>query len=233
MSQTLTLFRLQQTDSRMDAIQSRLEIIRLTLENDGNLVQARMQAEATEAGLKSAERALRAAEAEVESQRIKIELSENSLYGGKVRNPKELQDLQNEVTSLKRYQATLEDRLLEAMLKHEEAGEAHQASLTNLSKVRSQVATQSASLTAENDSLNVENERLKSERQAIASALDERTLTLYENLRNNRRGRAVAEVSDGSCEACGTNLTPAQQQAARSGSQISYCSTCGRILYAS
>ncbi|MEW5830496.1 MAG: C4-type zinc ribbon domain-containing protein [Chloroflexota bacterium] len=233
MSQTLTLFRLQQTDSRMDAIQSRLEAIRLTLENDRNLVRARQQAEATEAGLKSAERDLRAAEAEVEGQRIKIEQSENSLYSGKVRNPKELQDLQNEVASLKRYLATLEDRLLEAMLRHEEAEENHRISLDHLSRVRSQVATQSASLTAENDSLVVENDRLKSERQAISSALDERTLGLYEGLRSNRRGRAVAEVSDGACEACGANLTPAQQQAARSGSQISYCSTCGRILYAS
>ncbi len=233
MSQTLTLLRLQQTDSRMDAIRSRLETIRLTLENDRNLVRARAQAEATEAGLKSAEKALRAAEAEVEGQRIKIEQSENSLYSGKVRNPKELQDLQNEVASLKRYLVTLEDRQLEAMLKHEEADENHQASLAHLSQVRSQVATQSASLTAENDSLAVENDRLVSERQAIASALDTRTLTLYEDLRSARRGRAVAEVSDGACEACGTNLTPAQQQAAKSGSQISYCSTCGRILYAS
>ncbi|MGZ9220523.1 MAG: C4-type zinc ribbon domain-containing protein [Anaerolineales bacterium] len=39
-------------------------------------------------------------------------------------------------------------------------------------------------------------------------------------------------MSDGSCAACGTTLTPSQQQIARSTSQLIYCPSCGRILYA-
>jgi uncharacterized pyridoxal phosphate-containing UPF0001 family protein len=38
---------------------------------------------------------LKQTEADVEKQRIKIEQTESSLYGGRVQNPKELQDLQN------------------------------------------------------------------------------------------------------------------------------------------
>ena len=233
MSQTLPLYRLQQADSRMDAIQSRLEEIRQILENDRALLQAKKKAEQTETNLRSAEKALRGAEAEVESQRIKIEQSEHTLYSGNVRNPKELQDLQNEVASLKRHLSTLEDRQLEAMLDIEQAEEDHQASTAELRDVRSRVATQQASLTAEFQNLEQEILRLDSERQAVSAALEVDMLALYEKLRKLHHGRAVAKVSDGSCEACGTNLTPAQKQAARSGSQISYCSTCGRILYAS
>src|SRR5687768_18403957 len=63
-----------------------------------------------------AERALKLSEAEVEKQSIKIEQTESSLYGGRVHNPKELQDLQKDVASLKRHLSTLEERELEAML---------------------------------------------------------------------------------------------------------------------
>ena len=41
--------------------------------------------------------------------------AEASLYGGHVQNPKELQDLQKDVASLKRHLETLEERELEAM----------------------------------------------------------------------------------------------------------------------
>ena len=59
---------------------------------------------------------MKQSEAEVEKQRIKIEQTEASLYGGHVHNPKELQDLQKDVASLKRHLETLEERQLEAML---------------------------------------------------------------------------------------------------------------------
>jgi len=76
-------------------------------------------------------------------------------------------------------------------------------------------------------------ERLQAERQAAVSDLAGQSLEIYDGLRSRRRGIAVAEVSDGSCGACGTNLTAALQQSARSTSQVAYCPSCGRILYAS
>ena len=56
-------------------------------------------------------------------------------------------------------------------------------------------------------------------------------ISLYENLRKQKRGVAVSLVNDNACEICGTTLTPAQAQATRLSLQIQYCPTCGRILY--
>lgn len=232
MSAALGLYRLQTVDSRMDEIRTRLEEIRQILENDEELRQAKEQLVEKEGAHKSALQLLSRAEAEVEKQKAKIEQTEASLYGGTVKNPKELQDLQNESASLKRYLETLEDRMLEAMLEEEAAEQARQAALTELENVRSRIADQNATLTTEQAGLMKELQRFESERQAALSPLESSLLNTYEELRQQRRGVAVAEVSEGACAACGATLTPSQNQSARSTTQLYNCPTCGRILFA-
>jgi hypothetical protein len=232
MSASLGLYRLQLVDSRMDEVRARLEAIRQTLENDEEVMQAKKRVAETETNLKLAKHALQQAEAEVDKQKLKIEQSDASLYSGNVKNPKELQDLQNEIAALKRHLATLEDRQLDAMLELEAAEQANQAALEDLEKVDSRFAEQNQSLTAEQSNLNKEYERLETERQAAVSPLEASLLAVYEQLRQQKRGLAIASVSDGACAACGTTLTPAQMQSARSTAQAYHCPTCGRILFA-
>jgi predicted nucleic acid-binding Zn-ribbon protein len=73
---------------------------------------------------------------------------------------------------------------------------------------------------------------LQTERYAVVVDLAGQVLELYEGLRRERRGLAVAEVNDDSCSACGTTLTAALQQRARFSAQVEHCPSCGRILYA-
>jgi hypothetical protein len=232
MSAALGIYRLQLVDSRMDEIHMRLEEIRRILENDEELRQAKEQVAEGEAEHKLSLNRLKQAESEAEKQKVKIEQTEANLYSGNVKNPKELQDLQNESASLKRYLETLEERLLEAMLEEEATEQAKDEASGNLEKVQACLANQHIELTTEQDNLNKELQRLESERQAVRSPLDPSLLNAYENLRQQRRGVAVVEVSDGACAACGTTLTPSQRQSARSATQIFNCPTCGRILFA-
>jgi len=223
---------LQLIDSRMDEIRARLEKINQILENDLEMRQAKKQISETEGMLQLAQHSLKQAETEVNRQKIKIEQSEAKLYSGNVKNPKELQDLQNEVAALKRHQETLEDRQLEAMLEEEATEQAHQAAIEKSERVKARLADQNQTLTTEQSDLNKDLERLNAERSAALSPLDPNLLTDYDHLRQVKRGLAIAAVSDGACAACGTTLTPAQLQSARSTAQIINCSTCGRILYA-
>jgi hypothetical protein len=150
-----------------------------------------------------------------------------------VKNPKELQDLQNEIAALKRHLITLEDRQLDAMLEEETSELANQAALNELEQVKSRFAEQNQTLTSEQTHLKKEFERLETERQAAVSPLDTNLLAIYDQLRQHKRGLAIVSVIDGACAACGTTLTPAQMQSARSTSlAYNYCPTCGRILFA-
>lgn len=232
MSAALGLYRLQQVDSQIDQIQARLKVIRETLENDLELQAATRQFTSADNDYADAQRALKQSEAEVEKQRIKIEQAEASLYGGRVHNPKELQDLQKDVASLKRYLETLEERELEAMLRVETSEKESQAAGSNLNHVQSKRSDQNRDLTQERELLHKNLDRLNTERQAVVRDLAQQQLGVYDRLRQQRRGIAVTTISDAACAACGTTLTPSQQQNARSTSQLFNCPSCGRILYA-
>ena len=232
MSVALGLFRLQQIDSQMDQARTRLDAIHKTLENDAELREALSRVASASNVQSEAEKRQRAVEAEAQSQRIKIEQAESSLYGGAVRNPKELQDLQRDVASLKKHLGALDDKLLESMLASESAASSLTETRGALAQVESRRGDQTRSLTSEQADLLRRLERFESERKAALSPLDGASLDLYDTLRRDRRGVAVTTFSDGSCNSCGSALTPAQQQSARHSGQLSRCPTCGRILFA-
>jgi predicted nucleic acid-binding Zn-ribbon protein len=231
MSQTLTLHRLQHTDSQTDKVRARLQVILKILEDDADLGRAKGQAEAAAAGLGSAQQALRQAEDAVRGQRIKIEQAESSLYGGAVHNPKELQDLQNDVAALKRHHVTLEDRQIEAMQALEDAEHLDGAARAELQAITARLLQQNQSLAGERDRLVKDTENLEAERQAIVASLPADLLARYEALRQQRRGVAVSTVTDNTCTACGSGLTPGLAQSVRMAGEMVFCPTCGRILY--
>ena len=134
--------------------------------------------------------------------------------------------------SLKRYLATLEDEQLEAMVAAEDAEGQLKTASTEVQLAEARSEGQHAALIAEKTTLLKEREKLDAERQAATGAISEDTIKIYERLRLQRRGVAVAAVVDRACEVCGVTLSPAEWQIARSPTQITYCSTCGRILYA-
>jgi len=232
MSAALGLYRLQQVDSQIDQIQARLKAIREALENDLELRTATQQFTAADNTHKDAQRALKQSEVEVEKQRIKIEQTEASLYSGRVHNPKELQDLQKDVASLKRYLETLEERELDAMLVVETSENQSQIAKTQLEHVQSSKSDQNQDLTLESAALHKNLERLNTERQAVIRDIAQQAISTYNQLRQQRRGIAVATLTDAACAACGTTLTPSQQQTARTTSQLFHCPSCGRILFA-
>ena len=232
MSAALGLYRLQQVDSQIDQIQARLKSIQQTLENDLELRAASEQLATAEARHREAERALRMSEAEVEKQSIKIGQTEASLYGGRVHNPKELQDLQKDVASLKRHLETLEERELEAMIAAETTEKDLQSAKNRLELVHTSLNEQNHDLTGEREALRRSLERLNAERLAVVTDIANPTLNVYEQLRRQKRGLAITTIADNACAACGTTLTASQQQNARSTSQLFHCPTCGRILYA-
>jgi hypothetical protein len=231
MSRPFQLFRLQQIDSQIDWVHARLKEVETALNDDAELRQAIDNAAQAEKKLQEVHKSLRRAEDEVTQQRIKIEQTEAALYGGKVRNPKELQDLQNEAAALKRYLSVLEDRQLEAMLAEEESAAAHGIASAGLQAMQTRSSEQSAALILERDKLNKDLARFQDERQAAVTSIAPDDLSLYEQLRQKRHGIAVAKVANKACSACGSTLNAALLHAAYSPSQVNRCDACGRILY--
>ena len=232
MSQSFKLFRLQQIDSQCDKAHSRLQEIEAQIRNDRELKKADALLANAEAQTAQTERSLRKTEQDVKDQRIKIELTESSLYGGKIRNPRELQDLQNESAALKRYLAVLEDKQLESMIAVEEAEAELDTARKNQSMAHQHNEQRNAILLDEQEKLRQDIERLESERSATLVSIPDSDIKLYEQLRIQRSGLAVASIIDRTCSACGSTLSSALLNSAQLPNQISRCSRCNRILYA-
>lgn len=231
MSQPFRLYRLQQLDTQLDRATARLEEIEIALSENIAVRRAQRQVEKAENHLQEARKNLRGAEVDVQSQRNKIEQTEATLYGGKVRNPKELQDLQNESAALKRYLTVLEDRQLEAMLAVDEAEQDYEEANQELEQVNEEKSGQVAQLSDEKATLLKEVARLQVEREAAASGIPPDDMQAYAKLRIQRNGVAVAKVTDKACAACGSTLSAALFHSARLQNQLSRCDSCGRILY--
>lgn len=230
MSIALGLFRLQQVDSQIDRVRTKLGAIQKTLENDAELKQALSKLEIAQKENHHATSEMKNAEAEVTAQKIKIEQAESSLYSGSVKNPKELQDLQKDVASLKKHLVTLEERELDAMLKSETATQLYEQSKTELELLQATRGNEHKKLLEEQNELTKQLQDLAEEREASVTPIDVKLVESYNELRKIKRGVAIAEIKDSACAACGTDINASAQQNARK--QLIYCPSCGRILFA-
>jgi len=124
------------------------------LDNDAELRQLNEQVSALQAQSDLAEQALMQAEGNVHDQLIKIEQTQSSLYGEKSHSPKELQDLQNDLASLKRHLVVLEDLQIEAMI-------ASETTETDLKSVQENLLVGQGGRAEKNKSLLVEQSALR------------------------------------------------------------------------
>ncbi len=231
MNQAALLYNLQLLDTRIASISQKLKQIE-TLINEDQLVQnAKIELELAESQLLTANKSLLEIEDKVKTLQIKIEQSTSSLYSGSVKNPKELQDLQSELISLKHRISTLEDLQLDCMMLVEGYSTERDIKEKNHKISIAENSEQKARLRGEADQLKKNLDNLFIERQAVSGSISQENLLIYDALRLKKRGVAVAKNEDTSCSACGSILRPSEIQTTRSSNSLTFCSTCGRIIF--
>jgi len=232
MSLNLNLFRLQQADTQCDRINSRLTtILNLLQDNKGVMSAAARHQESLEA-IARARTQMDEADATLTAHRIKLEQLEASLYSSTGHSPKELQDLQNDITSMRKYTPEHENRLLESMQIYEDCQSAVADALSAKQAAESRSESGNSALIAEQKDLKKQLDSTLAERTAILASIPTSEQEMYSDLRQRKRGIAVAKVEDNGCSICGAGMTAAQIQEIKQGKNLSHCPTCGRILFA-
>lgn len=232
MSRVSNLYRLQEIDLDLKRSHERILVIDEILSEDEEIQRAKALVDQRDQALSEARHANSSADHAVASQREKIEQTEKALYGGSITNPKELQDLQMESESLRRYLETLEDRYLEAMVSLEEAEKVHLEASEALDILQQKTSRQHSELSSEKEELIDKIARLDEERQVAMGGISQEDLALYDQLSKRLGGLALALLKDGVCNACGVELARSKQQEVKSGNELIPCSQCSRILYA-
>jgi uncharacterized protein len=232
MAELFKLYRIQQLDTQMDQARQRISDIHRILEDKTERQAADIALAEAEQELEQLRKEQKSVENLVNAQKIKIQQNQAALYGGKVKNPKELQSLESEAAALQRYLTSLEDQLIEAMIAVEHSESIYQTTSDHHRQVYAAFQELKTRLLAEGITLKQQIDRLTTEKATIAQTIPPDELMYYEELRIKRKGIAVAKITDSFCSACGSRLNASLIHTAKITQSIARCDTCGRILYA-
>jgi predicted nucleic acid-binding Zn-ribbon protein len=227
------LNQLQEIDTELDNAQLRINEIDDLIKNDTSVINAKDYLKKAEKQLAVDNNEFNTISYEINNKKIKISQSEASLYNGSVKNPKELQDLQLEISSIKKTIRKLEDVLLEVLIRVDQSEKYLEIQKEVFKNANSDFASQSSLLQGEQSTLNEKVQGLFSKRNTMITQIDKVNQSLYENLRKLKKGLAITKLQDEACGACGAGLTASQRQEARSASKLFICPSCGRIIYGS
>jgi hypothetical protein len=231
MSKAETLYRLQTIDLEIDERNRRLKEVGASLAGNEELQRVRQALQDGEGKLTRQRTKLRDRELEMQSLTNKIVSVEDRLYGGRIKNPKELANLQEEVQSLKRRKGELEDQVLEAMIEVEESEASVMEQRERLARLEEEWQEAQARLSIEQSKLIGRLSQLKAQRSALQRTIEAGDLALYEDLRRRRGGRAVALLEGELCQGCKVTVPTKKAQQARQGDALTLCGSCERILY--
>ncbi|MCL4803532.1 MAG: hypothetical protein KJ046_04480 [Anaerolineae bacterium] len=231
MSQARVLYDLQQIDTEIRAKKQRLgEVLRLQKE-PAALVAAREKAQAAGEDLRQWQARHKALTGEIAAVTDKAKRSEERLYSGTVKNPKELTDLQHEIDALGRRRAALEDDALLMMMEIDERKGVKAAADTEVERLASEFTNASAALRQEQQTLALSLNTLLEKRAKQVPLAQPALLKSYDDLARQKNGLAVAGLRNNKCLGCQLTLSASVIRAADEGRLI-HCENCGRFLCA-
>ena len=227
------LHALQEIDLAIDAAQTTLAAVEEQLGETEELAAARVAVEEHREALRSLRNSQKDIEWQVDDARSHLAAVESKLYGGTVRNPKELAGLNDDANMLKGQFRRREDELLNHMVGVEEQEAALRQAEAALTELEGRWRAEQADLVSQKERLEAELADLEGQRREQSRRIDGHVLGLYDLLRERRQGRAVAKVERGMCQGCRISLPMSVLQKARSGFDVVQCVSCERILYVS
>ncbi|MCB0217029.1 MAG: hypothetical protein H6648_03350 [Caldilineae bacterium] len=231
MARSKILHDLQKADSTMQAVRAKLARIETALLGDKAIRDARDRLAAAEAGHAVLTKAVAQARTERATVAARIEADKQSMYGGKVKGAREVQNLQLEVESLERRLSVLDDAALDQMLQLDEAEAARAEARRRLDEAESKQADQRTALEAEQLRLRSAMRTLTVQRERLRAATPAGDLQRYDGLKASKGGRAVAGLQGNACGACGIELPAEEVHAVRTSGDLVSCRGCGRILH--
>ena len=233
MNKAKQLYELQEVDLDIAHKTESLAQVKNTLGKDDDLVAARSALDTAKKHLADLEHQQKTSEWELSELGSKISVVEKKLYGGSVKNPRELTPFQQDMEILKAQRAEREDKLLALMMDVDSLQQDVGLKKGDFEKIEREWRENQQKLSNQQAELETELAQLKQKKDMLASQIDSASLDLYEEMRRAKQGQAVAKVVQGRCQGCRISLSVSDQQKARMAQELAQCSNCGRILYLS
>lgn len=137
---------------------------------------------------------------------------------------------QNEIDWCGKEIRKLEDRILELMEQSEPLEKNIKIADANLKVEQRQVDAEKKSAQERTSADQAVLAEANTQRAAIVARMDPKLYPRYEYIRKKNKGVAVADATDGRCDACMISLRPQFYQDLKAGQEVLFCELCGRIL---
>ncbi len=170
---------------------------------------------------------LRESDREREAHRTKLRSREKELMSGRIRNPTELMQVNDEVQHMKTRFAEEEEVELRLMEEAEEADEEVRETTTQLEEARRRATAEEPALRQELESQQADLTAVEAERDQVWSQVPLAGQAAFARVRVRP---VVAEVDHNQCLVCHVTVTSSGMQSLRKGEEIVHCDNCGRIL---
>lgn len=229
MGRSKPLFELQQIDLEIDVKRKSLRQVENGLGNKDTLAGPENELKAEQENLANLEKEQRSLDGEADDLGARIKSDSDKLYGGAVKNPKELASIQKDLEGLQEKKSEKDDRLLELMELIEKARSGVKEKKAQFEQATGEWETEQERLAKEKKSLTASLKSLEDKHTEMAAAIDPEDLRLYESLRRTK-GKAVAKLESGRCQGCRITLSLAELHKAKTG-RVMQCSSCHIILH--
>jgi predicted nucleic acid-binding Zn-ribbon protein len=172
------------------------------------------------------------AEQDVDQVRQRAVRDQQRLDSGVVTSPKDLENLQRELSSLAKRQSDLEDVVLEVMERREAAQERATELAGRVESLETKVAEAEQRKTAALEGIDAEGFTVAKEREVLATSVPDDLLKLYDKLRAQQGGIGAARLYQKRCEGCRLelNITELNELRAAPADTVVRCENCRRIL---
>ena len=174
---------------------------------------------------------LRRGEVDVETVTDRIKKDEARLSSGNA-TPKELEQLQHEVETLKKRQESLEEIELEIMIRNDAVIARSNTLTTDLASLQTLKDEISGRLQSATDEINKVIADKNTARNVVAGKIEKALLDLYEKIRGNGGGVGAAALVGNKCNGCNLAINAVEMERIKSlaKDELLRCEECRRIL---
>ncbi len=228
--QLSTLIELQEIDTTIGALNMKLAAIpaRIDLLRSGYQHEQAVEKDLA-ARLEQLRHDHRQSSRELDDQEVKIKkVKDQELM---IKSNKEFEVFKHELQVLVQKRGEIEEVILTAMERTEEAEKALRAQSALVERAKAVFTVEEKRLLAEQTGLQEELARQETIRDGIAGRLSEENRRAYLRLRDHYQGLAVTPVRNGICQGCHLELRPQRFQEVKRNDQILTCDQCKRILF--
>jgi len=168
---------------------------------------------------------------EDEVQMIEIQIGKSKEKLSAVKTNKEYQSMLKEIDELNEKSSRIEDQMLadlDQMEVHEKELAERKADLVD---AQSEIIQKQDEIRQKAEHQKAEFDELKDEREKIWGTLEVGTQKIYEKVKRQSNGIAIAAIVDGICQACRINIPPQLFNELRRMDQLRMCPNCQRIMF--